>query len=211
MAAGCKGCGHYRPLGGNCNTKYCNYILDTGKSRGCPANNCIHHTKYHKEEDPMPKAVTQDKIDEIKAMRKQGIPVSEIEKLTGVSHNSISKYTKDMKNPAAAATTAGEESVSYTKLTTDMITPNLGNVKPLAEPTETLAESSDKPDVKTYEDSPETPTDERTEGTAAKDVPFSVFVACITRISDLTTQLHDCEKMSEGIRREIAELEAFIK
>ena len=87
MAAGCKGCMHYRPLGGNCDTKYCNYILDTGKSRGCPANNCIHHTKYHKEEDPMPKAVTQDKIDEIKAMRKQGIPVSEIEKLTGVSDN----------------------------------------------------------------------------------------------------------------------------
>ena len=158
----------------------------------------------------MPKAVTQDKIDEIKAMRKQGIPVSEIEKLTGVSHNSISKYTKDMKNPAAAATTAGIEDVSYTKLTTDMITPNLGNVKPLEEPTETLAESSDKPDVKTYEDNPETSADERTEGTAAKDVPFSVFVACITRISDLTTQLHDCEKMSEGIRREIAELEAFI-
>ena len=159
----------------------------------------------------MPEAISQDKIDEIKAMRKQGIPVSEIEKLTGVSHNSISKYTKDMKNPAAAATTAGTEDVSYSRLTTDMITPNLGNVKPLAEPTETLAESSDKPDVKTYEDSPETPTDERTEGTAAKDVPFSVIIACITRISDLTTQLHDCEKMSENIRREIAELEAFIR
>ena len=158
----------------------------------------------------MPKAVTQDKIDEIKAMRKQGIPVSEIEKLTGVSHNSISKYTKDMKNPAAAATTTGEESVTYEKLSDDIIASSYGNVKPLAEPTETLAESSDKPDVKTYEDSPETPTDERTEGTAAKDVPFSVFVACLTRISDLTTRLHDCEKMSEGIRREIAELEAFI-
>ena len=159
----------------------------------------------------MPKAVTQDKIDEIKAMRKQGIPVSEIEKLTGVSHNSISKYTKDMKNPAAAATTTGQESANQEKLSGDIVSPNPENVKPLAEPTETLAESSDKPDVKTYEDSPETPTDERTEGTAAKDVPFSVFVACLTRISDLTTQLHDCEKMSEGIRREIAELEAFIR
>ena len=160
----------------------------------------------------MPKAVTQDKIDEIKAMRKQGIPVSEIEKLTGVSHNSISKYTKDIKNPAAAATTTGEEeSANQEKLSGDIVSPNPENVKPLAEPTETLAESSDKPDVKTYEDSPETPTDERTEGTAAKDVPFSVFVACLTRISDLTTQLHDCEKMSEGIRREIAELEAFIR
>ena len=160
----------------------------------------------------MPKAVTQDKIDEIKAMRKQGIPVSEIEKLTGVSHNSISKYTKDMKNPAAAATTTGEEeSANQEKLSGDIVSPNPENVKPLAEPTETLAESSDKPDVKTYEDSPETPTDERTEGTAAKDVPFSVFVACITRISDLTTQLHDCEKMSEDIKREIVELEAFIR
>lgn len=160
----------------------------------------------------MPKAVTQDKIDEVRAMRKQGIPVSEIEKLTGVSHNSISKYTKDMKNPAAAATTTGEEeSANQEKLSGDIVSPNPENVKPLAEPTETLTESSDKPDVKTYEDSPETPTDERTEGTAAKDVPFSVFVACITRISDLTTQLHDCEKMSEGIRREIAELEAFIR
>ena len=160
----------------------------------------------------MPKAVTQDKIDEVRAMRAQGIPVAEIEKLTGVSHNSISKYTKDMKNPAAAATTAGEEeSANQEKLSGDIVSPNPENVKPLAEPTEALAESSDKPDVKTYEDSPETPTDERTEGTAAKDVPFSVFVACITRISDLTTQLHDCERMSESIRREIAELEAFIK
>ena len=159
----------------------------------------------------MPKAITQDKIDEIRAMREQGISVEEIEKLTGVSHNSISKYTKDMKNPAAAATTAGTEDVSYSRLTTDMITPNLGNVKPLEEPTETPSESGDKPDVKTYEDSSETSADERTEGTAAKDVPFSVIIACITRISDLTTQLHDCEKLSEDIRREIAELEAFIR
>ena len=159
----------------------------------------------------MPKAVTQDKIDEIKAMRKQGIPVSEIEKLTGVSHNSISKYTKDMKNPAAAATTAGEEeSANQEKLSGDIVSPNPENVKPLAEPTETPTVSEDKPDVKTCEDNPEKLADERTEGTAAKDVPFSVIVACLTRISDLTTRLHDCEKMSEGIKREILELDAFI-
>ena len=159
----------------------------------------------------MPKAISQDKIDEIRAMREQGISVEEIEKLTGVSHNSISKYTKDMKNPAAVAATAGEESVTYEKLSDDIISSSYGNVKPHEEATETPSESEDKPDVKTYEDSPETSVDEGTEGTAAKDVPFSVFVACLTRISDLTTRLHDCEKMSEGIRREIAELEAFIR
>lgn len=159
----------------------------------------------------MPKAISQDKIDEIRAMREQGISVEEIEKLTGVSHNSISKYTKDMKNPAAAATTAGEGSVTYEKLSDDIISSSYGNVKPHEEAAETLAESEDKPDVKTYEDSPETSADEGTEGVTAKDVPFSVIIACITRISDLTTQLHDCEKMSENIRREIAELEAFIR
>ena len=160
----------------------------------------------------MPKTISQDKIDEIRAMREQGISVEEIEKLTGVSHNSISKYTKDMKNPAAvAATTGTEESVHYEKLSDDIISSSYGNVKPLEEPTETSSESEDKPDVKTYEDSPETSADEGTEGVTAKDVPFSVIIACITRISDLTTQLHDCEKMSENIRREIAELEAFIR
>ena len=158
----------------------------------------------------MPKAITQDKIDEIRAMREQGISVEEIEKLTGVSHNSISKYTKGMKNPAAAATTTGEESVHFEKLSDDIIASSYGNVKPLEEPTETPSESEDKPDVETYEHIPETSADEGTEGTAARDVPFSVIIACITRISDLTTQLHDCEKLSEDIRREIAELEAFI-
>ena len=159
----------------------------------------------------MPKAISQDKIDEIRAMREQGISVEEIEKLTGVSHNSISKYTKDMKNPAAAATTTGEESVHFEKLSDDIIASSYGNVKPLEEPTETPSESEDKPDVKSHEHIPETSADEGTEGVTAKDVPFSVIIACITRISDLTTQLHDCEKMSEDIRREIAELEAFIR
>ena len=160
----------------------------------------------------MPKAISQDKIDEIRAMREQGISVEEIEKLTGVSHGCISNYTKDIKKPAAAATTTGEESVTYEKLSDDIIASSYGNVKPSEEtPTETPSESEDKPDVKTCDDNPEKLADERTEGTAARDVPFSVIIACITRISDLTTQLHDCEKLSEDIRREIAELEAFIR
>ena len=211
MPASCKGCKYYHAMSSySTANKCCNFYFDTGELRGCPIDGCIHHTKYQKEEDPMPKAVTQDKIDEVRAMRAQGIPVAEIEKLTGVSHNSISKYTKDMKNPAAAATTAGEESVTYEKLSDDIISSSYGNVKPHEEPTETPSESEDKPNVKTHEGSPETPADERTEGTAARDVPFSIIVACLTRISDLTTRLHDCEKMSEGIKREIAELEAFI-
>ena len=159
----------------------------------------------------MPKAVTQDKIDEIKAMRKQGIPVSEIEKLTGVSHNSISKYTKDMKNPAAAATTTGEEeSANQEKLSGDIVSPNPENVKPLAEPTETLAESSDKPDVKTYEDSPETPTDEGKEGTAEKSVPPAVVEACLARIEHLSSEIGKEMVVVRNWDQEIKELREFL-
>ena len=152
---------------------------------------------------------TQEIIDKLVDMRKKGMSLKQIEKATGISHTTIIRYTSE--NPAAAATTTGQkESANQEKLSETIVSPNQENVKPLEEPTETLSESEDKPDVKTHEDSPETSADEGTEGVTAKDVPFSVIIACITRISDLTTQLHDCEKMSEGIKREIAELEAFI-
>lgn len=152
---------------------------------------------------------TQEIIDKLVGMRKQGMSLKQIEKATGIYHTTIIRYTSE-KTPAAAATTTGEESANQEKLSGDIVSPNPENVKPCEEATETLAESEDKPDVKTYEDSPKKLTDERTEGTAARDVPFSVIVACLTRISDLTTRLHDCEKMSEGIRKEIEELEAFV-
>lgn len=159
----------------------------------------------------MPKAISQDKIDEIRAMREQGISVEEIEKLTGVSHNSISKYTKDMKNPAAAATTAGTEDVSYTKLTTDMITPNLGNVKPLErKPTETPSENEDKPDVETYEHIPETSADEGTEGVTAKDVPYAVREACRIRIEYLREEINSEMAVVRSWEQELKDLREFL-
>ena len=158
----------------------------------------------------MPKAISQDKIDEIRAMRGQGISVEEIEKLTGVSHNSISKYTKGMKNPAAAATTTGEESVTYEKLSDDIITSSYGNVKPHEEATETPSESEDKPDVKTYEDSPETSVDERTEGTAEKSVPPAVVEACLARIEHLRSEIDNEMVVVRNWEQEIKELREFL-
>ena len=158
----------------------------------------------------MPKAISQDKIDEIRAMREQGISVEEIEKLTGVSHNSISKYTKDMKNPAAAATTAGEESVTYEKLSDDIISSSYGNVKPLEEPTETPSESEDKPDVKTYEDSPETSSDEGTAGTVEKSVPPAVVEACLARIEHLSSEIGKEMVVVRNWEQEIKELREFL-
>lgn len=47
----CEGCSHYKPLLETNRTNYgCHYILDTGKSRGCPVDNCVHHTKRFQKE-----------------------------------------------------------------------------------------------------------------------------------------------------------------
>ena len=214
MPASCNGCKYYHAIS-SCSTanKCCNFYLDTGELRGCPVDNCIHHTQRIKEEEPMPKAVTQDKIDEVRAMRAQGIPVAEIEKLTGVSHNSISKYTKGMKNPAAAATTAGtedDENITYEKLSDDIISSSYGNVKSHEEATETPQESEDNPDTKSYECSPETSSDEGTEGTAEKSVPPAVVEACLERIEHLRSEIDKEMVVVRSWEQEITELTDFL-
>ena len=159
----------------------------------------------------MSRVIPQEKIDEIRAMRAQGITVAEIEKLTGVSHGCISNYTKDIKKPAAAATTAGEEeSVHYEKLSDDIIASSYGNVKSLEEATETLSESEDKPDVNTYGDSPETSADEGTEGVTAKDVPYAVREACRIRIEYLREEIDKEMVVVRVWEQEIKALREFL-
>ena len=47
MADICKGCVYYRPLSESSRGKpYCNYILDTGEPRRCPAENCKKKNIY---------------------------------------------------------------------------------------------------------------------------------------------------------------------
>lgn len=59
----CKGCGQHRPVASD-KSKYgymCHYILDTGKKRECPPENCTQYTtekchilddvRYQREED----------------------------------------------------------------------------------------------------------------------------------------------------------------
>lgn len=162
----------------------------------------------------MPKAITQDKIDEIRAMREQGISVEEIEKLTGVSHNSICKYAKGMKNPAAVAATAGtedDENITYEKLSDDIISSSYGNVKPLEESTETLTVSEDKPDAKSYEDSAETSADDGTKGTAEKSVPPAVVEACLARIEHLSSEIDKEMVVVRNWEQEIKELREFLE
>ena len=59
MRSSCKGCGHYRKLsptsGGR--DKYCNYLLDTGEPRPCPAEGCTVKTGGNYKHKPAPMRV----------------------------------------------------------------------------------------------------------------------------------------------------------
>ena len=48
MAKTCVGCAYYRSLSENSPNlqPYCNYLLDTGEPRGCPAENCKKKNIY---------------------------------------------------------------------------------------------------------------------------------------------------------------------
>ena len=44
----CRGCIYRRPLGSHHSFTVCHYFLDTGKPRGCPAENCSRKTVMKK-------------------------------------------------------------------------------------------------------------------------------------------------------------------
>jgi len=117
----CKGCVHHRPLGDNRHEKYCNYIIDTGEPRGCPAEKCTRYTNGHdsrnndnEEEQEMPKGkkTSPEKIAEIRDLRAQGQTLREIADNTGIPYKTVqghcSKMSQKEKEPEISEDTAGK-------------------------------------------------------------------------------------------------------
>ena len=96
MADICKGCVYYRSLSENSPNlqPYCNYLLDTGEPRGCPAKNC--NKKISMEE--YMKRLTQEQKQEIIRMRIEGnVPVKTIAEKFHVSKSSIFNIVSEWK------------------------------------------------------------------------------------------------------------------
>lgn len=56
----CKGCGHYRTIGGNnSGERGCHYLLDTGEPRGCSAENCTKKEPYRRQPKQAQNNITQ--------------------------------------------------------------------------------------------------------------------------------------------------------
>ena len=102
MADKCRGCVYFRSLSeNNPNMKhYCNYLLDTGNTRDCPAENC--DKKLTKEEAM--KKLTQDDKQEIIRMRIEGnVPVKAIAEKFGLSKSGVFNIVSEWKKHGKSA------------------------------------------------------------------------------------------------------------
>ena len=139
MAKTCVGCAHYRPLYDNRGESYCNYILDTGEPRGCPAENC---KKKISMEDYM-KKITQEQKQEIIRLRIEGnVPVKAIAEKFHLSKsavfNIISKWkehgesaiSNDEKEPDTVAAVTDSEQGICVEVPADIVSQEAENVKP---------------------------------------------------------------------------------
>lgn len=102
MAKTCKGCVYYRSLSENSPNlqPYCNYLLDTGEPRRCPAENC--DKKLTKEEAM--KKLTQDDKHEIIRLRIEGnVPVKTIAEKFHVSKSAVFNIIAEWKKHGDSA------------------------------------------------------------------------------------------------------------
>ena len=96
MADKCKGCVYFRSLSENHpNMKhYCNYLLDTGNTRDCPAESC---DKKLTKEEAMKKLTQGDKQEIIRLRVEQNVPVKLIAEKFHVSKSSIFNIVSEWK------------------------------------------------------------------------------------------------------------------
>lgn len=96
----------------------CAYKNDTGENRGCSIDSC---DKYINEEDikKMGKGpgISKEKRQQVVRLLLDGKPVTEIEKVTGISHGTIYKLKKQTPNLIAEEFNKTKEPVSSANVT----------------------------------------------------------------------------------------------
>ena len=113
MAKTCAGCAYYRPLYDNGGESYCNYILDTGEPRGCPAENC---KKKISMEEYM-KKITQEQKQEIIRLRiEDNVPAKTIAEKFHISKGAVFNIVSEWKKH-------GESAISNNEKEPDTATP----------------------------------------------------------------------------------------
>ena len=207
MAKTCVGCAYYRPLYDNRGESYCNYILDTGEPRGCPAENC---KKKISMEEYM-KRLTQEQKQEIIRLRIEGnVPVRDIAEKFHVSKSAVFNIISAWKNHGDTAITEDElheraigeaadpdyvccEVTGDTDIEAYMADRNVKEPAPAA--TEASSEQEDLIDV------PADIVPQEAENVKPDDIlPCAVVDAVADQIDRLYDRLTECDREMQKIR-----------
>ena len=140
MADTCRGCVYFRSLSeNNPNMKhYCNYLLDTGNTRDCPAESC---DKKLTKEEAMKKLTNEDKQEIIRLRMEQNVPVKTIAEKFHVSKTAVfnivsewkkhgeSAISEDEKKPDTVAAVTDSEQEICVEVPADIVSQPTENVK----------------------------------------------------------------------------------
>ena len=176
MADTCRGCVYYRSLSENSPNlqPYCNYLLDTGEPRGCPAKSC---DKKLTKEEVMKKLTIEDKQEIIRLRVEENIPAKTIAEKFHVSKSAVFNIVSEWKKHGNSAISEDEK-----------------------EP-DTAATVTDSEQENTCEDIPSDIVPQQAENVKDDDIlPCSVVDAVANEIDRLYDRLSECDREMQKIR-----------
>ena len=193
MADTCRGCVYFRSLSENHpNMKhYCNYLLDTGNTRDCPAESC---DKKLTKEEAMKKLTSEDKQEIIRLRVEENVPAKSIAEKFHVSKSAVFNIVSEWKKH-------GESAISDDEKEPDTFAPV------------TDSEQEDLVDV------PADIVSQPTENVKVDDdLPCSVVDAVANEIDRLYDKIAECDRKIQKIKDarnhaeySLIELKAFLK
>ena len=195
MAKTCNGCVYYRSLSEKSPNlqPYCNYLLDTGEPRGCPAENC---KKKLTLEEAMKKLTQEDKQEIIRLRMEQNVPVKLIAEKFHVSKSAVFNIVSEWKKHGESAISDDEK-----------------------EP-DTVAPVTDSEQENTCEDIPADIIPEKSENVKVDDdiLPCAVVDAIADQIDRLYDKRAECnrkiqeiEQARANVENDLKELRVFLK
>ena len=230
MAKTCKGCVYYRPLSesNNRGKPYCNYILDTGEPRGCPAENC--EKKITMEEYMKRKRLTEEDKREIVRLRKcEKMSPSSIAEKFGIARQTVLNIVCEWKefvdtdiieelHDKDVNEAADDDHVCY-EVTGDTDIEAYMADRNVKEP-DTVAPVTDSEQENTCEDIPADIIPEKSENVKVDDdiLPCAVVDAIADQIDRLYDKRAECnrkiqeiEQARANVENDLKELRVFLK
>ena len=194
MADTCRGCIYFRSLSENKpNLKhYCNYLLDTGNTRDCPAESC---DKKLTKEEAMKKLTQDDKHEIIRLRVEENVPAKTIAEKFHVSKSAVFNIVSEWKKHGESAISEDEKEPDTVAAVTD-------------------SEQEDLVDI------PADIVSQQTENVKVDDdlLPCAVVGAVANEIDRLYDRLTECDREMQKIRdvranaeNDLDELKAFLK